>query len=119
MAIAFPVAPLQALPLPESAPALTFAACTGRLSALMEHQWITDPPASDRTQALRAQMIDLLMAASDPDEGRLMLRRRLEAKAALAQLLTRARSERRADLAQTAQRMADRDVAACTSLLLH
>ncbi len=28
---------------------LQFATCAGRLSALMEHQWLIDGPASERT----------------------------------------------------------------------
>mgnify|MGYP005756888271 FL=1 len=76
----------QTLPDHES-PLYRFAQCAGRLSALMEHQWLTDPPASDRTEVLRARMLDLVEAASAPAEAPLALSLRIEAKHAHAALL--------------------------------
>ncbi|WP_323042437.1 hypothetical protein [Gemmobacter sp.] len=64
-----------------------FATCAGRLSAVMEHQWLTDPPSSDRTRDLRARMLDLVAAVEVPDTAPLALARRVEAKAAHAALL--------------------------------
>ena len=40
----------------------TFATCTGRLSALMEHQWLMDTSRADDTRDRRARMVDLLEA---------------------------------------------------------
>lgn len=64
-----------------------FATCAGRLSAVMEHQWLTDPPASDQTRDLRARMLDLVAAVEEPQTAVLALARRVEAKAAHAALL--------------------------------
>ena len=64
-----------------------FATCAGRMSALMEHQWIVDGPASDVTKLHRAAVLDLVAALTPPgDEARVMAWR-LEAKAAHAALL--------------------------------
>ncbi|WP_341365582.1 hypothetical protein [Yoonia sp. BS5-3] len=67
-----------------------FATCTGRLSALMEHQWMFDGAASEQTKRQRASMIDLVTAIAKPDEGRQVLHWRLMAKHAQSVLLTRA-----------------------------
>lgn len=98
--------------------ATTFAVCTGKLSALMEHQWITDPPASDRTRQQRERMIELLDAVTRPGQDRRLLGWRVEAKVAQAQLLAQARDPAHPVRARQARRIAERDVAACTSLLL-
>lgn len=118
VALAFPALPALALPGDGTDPAMTFATCTGRLSAQMEHQWIVDPPASDRTRSQRARMIELLDAATPPGAARRVLNWRVEAKMAQAQLLTRARYGAHPDQAARAQRRADRQLAACLSLLL-
>lgn len=117
-ALSLPAPPALALPGDGTDPAITFATCTGRLSAQMEHQWIVDPPASDRTRDQRARMIELLDAVTSPGEGRRVLNRRVEAKMAQAQLLTRARYDAHPAQAARAQRLADRELSACLSLLL-
>ena len=66
-----------------------FAQCSGRLSALMEHQFIIDGPASERTKAERDQMVELLMAVAEP--GPQVMQWRLSAKVAQAELLGRLR----------------------------
>lgn len=68
----------------------SFATCAGRLSAVMEHQWMFDGAASEQTKAQRAAVIDLISATMDPDEGREVLHWRLVAKHAQSVLLTRA-----------------------------
>lgn len=118
MALFLPATPAPALPGVGTDPTMIFADCTGRLSALMEHQWIVDPPASDLTRAQRARMIDLLEATMRPEDGRAVLTRRVEAKMAQAQLLTRARYDAHPRDAARAQRLAERELSACLSLLL-
>lgn len=120
MALLALLLPVPARSGPSGAPDLmmVFAACTGRLSAMMEHQWIVDPPASDLTRAQRARMIDLLEATMRPEDGRAVLTRRVEAKMAQAQLLTRARYDAHPRDAARAQRLAERELSACLSLLL-
>ncbi|MGR3323416.1 MAG: hypothetical protein ACU0DK_15965 [Pseudooceanicola sp.] len=110
--------PVAAMPASSDDPATTFAACAGRLSAMMEHQWITDPPASERTEAVRARMIDLLEAAMRPGTGNDILNLRIEAKMAQAQLLSRARYRDRPGEAARALGRAQSQVAACEALLL-
>ncbi|NBZ87713.1 hypothetical protein [Stagnihabitans tardus] len=63
----------------------TFATCTGRLSALMEHQWLMQDPAADLTKRQRDAFADLVQAvALDPARAMSM---RIEAKAATAAAL--------------------------------
>ncbi len=40
-----------------SDPLYLFATCTGRLSAMVEHQWLLSDPGSDETATLRADML--------------------------------------------------------------
>ena len=96
----------------------TFASCTGRLSAQMEHQWLMSDPTSDQTAARRAAMISLLEATMAPDQGRTVLSWRIEAKHAQAQLLTRAHFNNDDEDAAWAQNRAEAEIAACNGLLL-
>ncbi len=96
----------------------TFAACAGRLSAQMEHQWMFDGDASEITKRQRAQLIDLVSAVMAPDQGREVLNWRISAKAAHHALLTRATfNDDPADAAWAAD-MAALQTADCTALLL-
>ncbi|UYV38949.1 hypothetical protein N4R57_08020 [Rhodobacteraceae bacterium D3-12] len=95
-----------------------FANCAGRLSALMEHQWLVDGPASETTRDERAAMLALLDAVMPPGHARHVLNWRIEAKAAHAALLTRATFGRDTAQAARAQSLATRHMAQCTALLL-
>lgn len=108
----------QALPFTPDHPATTFATCAGRLSALMEHQWMFDGPDSEVTKAQRAGMIELLEAVQPEGAGREILHMRIEAKMALATLLTRATFNENAEDARRARVMVDLRMAECTGLLL-
>ncbi len=70
-------------------PLRTFAICTGRLSALMEHQWLMQDPGADSTKAQRDAFDDLIQSVIPPDASRTMALR-VEAKVATAQALQRA-----------------------------
>lgn len=96
----------------------TFADCAGRLSALMEHQWLMGDPRADQTKAQRAAMIGLMEATMPPHEGREVLARRIEAKQAQAVLLTRATFNRDSADADWALRRAEMQISACVGLLL-
>lgn len=96
----------------------TFASCTGRLSAQMEHQWLVSDPASEQTQARRDAMISLLEATMAPEDGPAVLNWRIEAKYAQAQLLTRAHFNQDESDAAWARNRADAQIAACNGLLL-
>ena len=95
-----------------------FATCAGRLSALMEHQWMFDGPASEQTALQRAHMIDMLDAVRPPDQGREVLALRIDAKMAQAALLTRATFNDDPHDKSRAMRLALRRVEECTGVLL-
>ena len=96
----------------------TFATCTGRFSALMEHQWLMSDPRADETQARRAAMVALLESVTPMAERRQALARRIDAKFALAGLLTRVDFNRDpADAAWAAQRV-EVEIAHCDALML-
>lgn len=99
-------------------PLRTFAACAGRLSAVMEYQWLVSDPASDRTKAQRAAMLSLVDAIMAPDQGRDVLSWRIDAKQAHAVLLTRATFNDDQDDATWALAQAETHLAQCTGLLL-
>ncbi|MEZ5755625.1 MAG: hypothetical protein R3D90_12935 [Paracoccaceae bacterium] len=85
-ALAAPVAAEADADLPDN-PLHFFATCAGRMSALMEHQWLVDGPASDITKARRAAALDVLSALTPPGEEVQVMAWRVEAKAAHAALL--------------------------------
>lgn len=93
-----------------------FAICTGRLSALMEHQFHIDGPASDATRDQRDAMADLLEAIAPPDDADRLMGLRVDAKWAYRALLEQASFT--PDPQQRAARRADGLIAACTGLLL-
>lgn len=99
-------------------PLQTFAACAGRLSAVMEHQWLMQDPTSEATEAQRATMLTLVDAIMTPDQGRDVLSWRVDAKQAHAVLLKRATFNPDRTDAAWALRRADAELAACTGLLL-
>lgn len=83
--------PLLAQPVAaEDAALRLFATCTGRLSAMMEHQWLTDGPASEATQRARDAMEGLVQAATPAGEEARVMGWRVEAKVAQKALLARA-----------------------------
>ena len=95
-----------------------FAGCTGRLSALMEHQWLLSDPEADRTETRRAAMIALLDAVTPPDAALAALARRIEAKQAQAVLLTRATFGQDPAQAAFAATRAEAEIARCLANLL-
>lgn len=99
-------------------PLQTFAQCAGRLSAVMEYQWMFDGKASEKTALQRADLLDLIEAIMPAGHGRTVLHWRLSAKRAHSALLTRATFNEDTDDAAWALHIAERQVASCTSLLL-
>ena len=97
-------------------PLYLFATCTGRLSALMEHQWIVDGPASDRTRQDRDAMLTLVDAAMREGEAVQVMAWRIEAKAAHAALLAQSRSADAA-LALRAERRAAVLMRDCSAIM--
>ncbi|NJS37992.1 MAG: hypothetical protein HC783_02220 [Rhodobacteraceae bacterium] len=67
-----------------------FSTCAGRLSALVEHQWLVDGPASDVSANRRDAMLELVAAVMPPEMARTAMGWRIEAKVAQRALLDRA-----------------------------
>jgi hypothetical protein len=70
-------------------PLALFATCTGRLSALMEFQWLVQDQGADLTKARRDAMADLLEAATPEGLRIRAMQIRLEAKVAAAAVFLR------------------------------
>jgi hypothetical protein len=113
--IAAPASAGQELALPDLT--VTFAQCTGRLSATMEHQWLMGEPATE-TQARRAAMIALLDSLPRTRPGREVLALRIAAKHAQSQLLTRATFNAVEEDASWARSRAEVEIARCAALVL-
>ncbi|KAA9007913.1 hypothetical protein [Histidinibacterium aquaticum] len=111
-------APARAVPGSPDAQLRFFAVCTGRLSARMEHDWLVQSPRSDRTEAQRAAMAELLRAASPPSRGPEVMGWRIQAKASFAALLSRASFGRDPEDAAWAEARARALLATCESVLL-
>jgi hypothetical protein len=77
-----------------------FADCAGRYSAMTEHLWMFDGPASEITATRRDAFADLAMALADDTTTRAL---RIEAKAAQAALMSAAAFGGNARAAQTAR----------------
>ena len=96
----------------------TFATCAGRLSAIMEYQWMFDGDASERTERQRETVLDLIKAIMEPELGRQVLSWRLTGKRAQYVLLTRATFNDDASDAAWALQQATLYERECTGLLL-
>lgn len=66
-----------------------FAVCTGRFSALVEHQWLVDGPASEPSERTRDALWSLAEAVARPGEATVAMAWRVEAKAGQKALLVR------------------------------
>ncbi len=84
MAVGFASGPATADPLVRE-----FAVCSGRYSALVEHQWLVDGPASDASAGTRDTLWALVEAVAEPGESAKAMRWRIEAKMAQRALLDR------------------------------
>lgn len=67
-----------------------FAVCAGRFSALVEHQWLVDGPASEASARQRDSLLSLIEAVAGPDETGAAMAWRIDAKVSQKQLLDRA-----------------------------
>lgn len=115
--------PGGALPLTASERALSFAACAGRYSAEVEHDWLLDPADSRVTEARRDGFLALLDAVvpdavEDGMPPHLPMATRIEEKAAHTALLHRAAFHLDPLAADTARAAAERRIAACGAWLL-
>jgi hypothetical protein len=67
-----------------------FSVCAGRYSALVEHQWLVDGPASEISTLQRDNLLALVDAVAEPGQQNTALNWRIDAKAAHGALLNRA-----------------------------
>jgi hypothetical protein len=95
-----------------------FASCAGRLSALMEHQWLLSDPEAEVTAAERDAMLSLVSTMVGPEDEALALTLRVAAKAVQADLLSQARFGQDDARAARAARQSDDLIGMCRSLLL-
>jgi hypothetical protein len=94
------------------------AACTGRLSAVMQFQWLVQDAGSDQTRTRRDAVAELLTAATPAGYEVRAMALRVEAKQAFARLLHRARFGSRGPAADWAAKRAARLVAECAALMI-
>ena len=94
------------------------AVCAGRLSALTEHQWMFDGPASEITQRQAMEVVELIKAIMPPGQGPRVLGWRIDAKVANRALLWTAAQNPDPRLALAAGLQAQSLIAPCASLLL-
>jgi hypothetical protein len=123
LAAALCATPGEALPLSASERALAFAACAGRYSAEVEHDWLLRPSDSPAAEARRDAFLALLDAVSpdaveDGVPPHLFMATRIEEKAAQAALLRRASFHVDPLAADAALAAAERRIAACGDWLL-
>ena len=95
-----------------------FAVCAGRLSAVMEDQWMFDGPGSERTAEELGAVVSLIEASIAPGQGRQVMAWRIDAKVAQRGLLHQARFAQDPRLAETAAARAEALAANCRSMIL-
>jgi hypothetical protein len=95
-----------------------FAVCAGRLSAVMEDQWMFDGPASEQTAEELHAMVSLIEASMPEGAARQVLALRIDAKMAHRALLHQARFISDQRLAETAAARAEALAAGCRAMIL-
>jgi len=123
LCVAAGMAQATSLPISPTQRAEVFATCTGRLSALTEHQWMTDGPASEHTAEMRDRFADLLDAvAAEAIEAGLppgyLMDWRLRAKLVQRDLLSDALFSEDSGRRDRAAKVAETNVATCRALIL-
>lgn len=95
-----------------------FAVCAGRLSAIMEDQWMFDGPASEQTAEELGAMVSLIEASMEPGAGAQVMDWRIKAKVAQRALLAQARLAQDARGAETAEARAEALATSCRAMVL-
>ncbi|KAF0115922.1 MAG: hypothetical protein FD150_776 [Rhodobacteraceae bacterium] len=95
-----------------------FAVCAGRLSAVMEDQWMFDGPGSEQTEAELLAMVSLIEASMPEGAGREVMAWRIDAKVAQRALLHQARYSQDARIVETAAARAEALAAECRGMIL-
>lgn len=97
---------------------LTFAGCTGRMSAEIEHAWLVSDPRADTFQSQRARFVSILDAILPAERAAEALHHRIEAKMAHRAILSDARFGTDPRRVRLAKRRAQTDVQICKTMLL-
>lgn len=95
----------------------TFATCAGRLSAVVEYEWLAQGAASAEAQKYHDDVIALVAAIISEEQSRSVLQWRRSAKQAQFDLLLRTETPNPDDAAWAANR-ARQLTQECTALLL-
>ncbi len=95
-----------------------FAVCAGRLSAVMEDQWMFDGPGSERTAEELTAVVSLIDASMPQGAGRQVMAWRIDAKVAQRGLLHQARFAQDPRLAEMAAARAEALAADCRMMIL-
>lgn len=95
-----------------------FSVCAGRLSAVMEDQWMFDGPASENTARELRAMVELIEAFMPEDAAQRVMAWRIDAKVAQKALLHQARFSDQPRLAKTAAVRANALAADCRAMIL-
>jgi hypothetical protein len=95
-----------------------FAVCAGRLSAIMEDQWMFDGPASERTAEELHAMVSLIEASMPEGAERQVMAWRIDAKVAQRSLLAQVRFGDDPRVSETAAARADALAADCRAMIL-
>jgi hypothetical protein len=95
-----------------------FAVCAGRLSAVMEDQWMFDGPASEQTAEELHAMVSLIEASMPEGAGRQVMAWRIDAKVAQRALLAQARFGGDQRVSETAAARAEALAAECRAMIL-
>ncbi|TCK99245.1 hypothetical protein BXY66_3746 [Shimia isoporae] len=96
---------------------MTFAGCTGRFSAEMEHSWLVADDRAEAFQSERQTFVSILEAAMNTNH-RAVLGHRIQTKHAHASLLAIASFSDDATRARTARLLANDYLEGCRSLIL-
>lgn len=107
----------QAQNMGENAQLHTFATCAGRLSAVVEYEWLAQGAPSAEAQKYHDDVIALVAAIISEDQSRSVLQWRRSAKQAQFDLLLRTETPNPDDAAWAANR-ARQLTQECTALLL-
>lgn len=95
-----------------------FAVCAGRLSAVMEDQWMFDGLGSERTAEELTAVVSLIDASMPQGAGRQVMAWRIDAKVAQRGLLHQARFAQDPRLAEMAAARAEALAASCRAMVL-
>ncbi|MEM6891014.1 MAG: hypothetical protein AAF636_23200 [Pseudomonadota bacterium] len=95
-----------------------FAACAGRLSAEVEHQWLVQDQRVEMTERHRARMITLTDATTPEGQEPWTLHLRIQAKHAHKALLSRAEFNDDKKVSRWAASQAESELSRCVGLLL-